>query len=140
MHGPAFEVYSQCLCCVRNGCIQLVSLYVCLFAGLCISLFCVCVCVTSTRATVLKQACQVETFMCYVCFTHLQERVLSCRRCLPNLLERSDKLARMFNRSSQLVCARAPSKNTPHYCAARSPRHLHIPKSFCGRGSAHEQG
>ena len=99
-----------------------------------------CVCVTSTMATVLKQACQVETFICYVCFTHLQERVLSCRRCLPNLLERSDKLARMFNRSSQLVCARAPSKNTPHYCAARSPRHLHIPKSFCGRGSAHEQG
>ena len=70
---------------------------------------CVCVCVTSTMATVLKQACQVETFICYVCFTHLQERVLSCRRCLPNLLERSDKLARMFNRSSQLVCARAPS-------------------------------
>ena len=109
MHGPAFEVYSQCLCCVRNGCIQLVSLYMCLCPGLCISLFCVCVCVTSTMATVLKQACQVETFMCYVCFTHLQERVLSCRRCLPNLLERSDKLARMFNRSSELVCARAPS-------------------------------
>ena len=68
-----------------------------------------CVCVTSTMATVLKRACQVETFICYVGLTHLQERVLSCRRCLPNLLERTDKLARMFNRSSQLVCARAPS-------------------------------
>jgi len=114
--------------------------YVLMSWSLYLSVLCVCVCVTSTRATVLKQACQVETFICYVCFTHLQERILSYRRCLPNLLERSDKLARMFNRSSQLVCARAPSKNTPHYCAARSPRHLHIPKSFCGRGSAHEQG
>ena len=88
---------------------------------------CVCESQAVWQCSVLTQACQVETFICYVCFTHLQERVLSCRRCLPNLLERTDKLARMFNRSC-------------HYCAARSPRHLHIPKSFCGRGSAHEQG
>ena len=82
---------------------------ICAYVLVSVYLCSVCVCVTSTMATVLKQACQVETFICYVCFTHLQERVLSCRRCLPNLLERTDKLARMFNRSSQLVCARAPS-------------------------------
>ena len=82
---------------------------ICAYVLVSVSLCSVCVCVTSTMATVLKQACQLKCSSVMFVFTHLQERVLSCRRCLPNLLERSDKLAWMFNRSSQLVCARAPS-------------------------------